>query len=227
MVLGMMPVQALVNKTDGRGSETLHQFTDVRESDWFYYGVLFASQNDIFKGTSETRFSPQGHMTRAMFVTTLGRFVGIDALAYTGTGGFSDVDSTAYYCPYVSWALEKGITSGVDNGLFSPDTLVTREQLAVFTDNFLKIYSAANLSENRTETSPKDVALVSSWAAASVQKLWNAGILNGDVQGNLALIHTEEASLNQLRLLPEGFVRICRYLSEKTMCLPAGTQTAP
>ena len=48
-------------------------FTDVRRSDWFYEDVAFAYENGLFAGTSDTTFSPNASMTRAMLVTVLYR----------------------------------------------------------------------------------------------------------------------------------------------------------
>ena len=68
-------------------------------------------------------------MTRGMFVTVLGRLAKVDTENYTGTS-FSDVPAATYYAPYISWASGEGIVSGTGNGRFSPDTPVTREQIA-------------------------------------------------------------------------------------------------
>lgn len=51
-------------------------FTDVTASQWFASQVAFAYSHDLFAGTSSTTFSPNGYMTRGMFITVLGRFAG-------------------------------------------------------------------------------------------------------------------------------------------------------
>ena len=70
-------------------------FTDVRESDWFYDDVVFAYENGLFSGTSDTTFSPNTSMTRAMLVTVLYRLEGQPAV--NGRSGFSDVQYNGYY----------------------------------------------------------------------------------------------------------------------------------
>ncbi len=47
-------------------------------------------------------------------------------------GGFYDVYPTAYYAPAVSWAVDRGVTSGVDEGLFGPNEVCTRAQTVTF-----------------------------------------------------------------------------------------------
>lgn len=160
-------------------------FTDVNEGDWFYDAVNYAYGNGIFDGTAADLFSPVDGMTRAMFVTTLGRFAGIDQAVYSGTDtGFKDVAADAYYAPYVAWAVEKGITNGVGDQFFDISSFVTREQLAVFVERFFKAYDVPYLSDANSGKTPLDLASVSSWARESVLNLYQAGVLLGDENGN-------------------------------------------
>ena len=85
-------------------------FTDVRESDWFYEDVAFAYENGLFAGTSDTTFSPNASMTRAMLVTVLYRLEGQPAV--NGRSGFSDVQYNGYYEDAVTWAADNGIVNG-------------------------------------------------------------------------------------------------------------------
>ena len=48
-------------------------FTDVEEGAYYYNPVLWAVQNEVTKGTSETAFSPDEFCTRAQIVTFLYR----------------------------------------------------------------------------------------------------------------------------------------------------------
>lgn len=60
-------------------------FTDVSTSAWYYNAVCYAYGNSLFNGTSETTFSPESTMTRAMFITVLGRMAGVEE--FTGSVG--------------------------------------------------------------------------------------------------------------------------------------------
>jgi hypothetical protein len=51
-------------------------FTDVKSGDWYYEEVSYTVGLGLFYGTSAKTFSPQATMTRAMFVTVLGRHAG-------------------------------------------------------------------------------------------------------------------------------------------------------
>lgn len=58
-------------------ASSVNNFMDVRPESWYYNSVKFVTDNNMFKGTSSTTFSPDSTMTRAMFVTVLGRYAGV------------------------------------------------------------------------------------------------------------------------------------------------------
>ena len=108
---------------------TANPFTDVTASDYYYNAVLWAVENGITTGTSETTFSPNESCTRAQCVTFLYRVVGSAA---TAKASFTDVSADAYYAPAVDWAVEKGVTDGTSATTFSPDAVCTRAQIVTF-----------------------------------------------------------------------------------------------
>ena len=105
-------------------------FTDVPVGSYYYDAVLWAVENGITKGTSDTTFSPNMTCTRAQIVTFLWRSQKSPA---AGTANpFTDVKSTAYYADAVLWAVKENITKGTTNTTFSPDADCTRAQIVTF-----------------------------------------------------------------------------------------------
>ena len=105
-------------------------FTDVLAGSYYYDAVLWAVENGITKGTSNTTFSPNMTCTRAQIVTFLWRSEKSPA---AGTANlFVDVKSTAYYADAVLWAVKEDITKGTTNITFSPDADCTRAQIVTF-----------------------------------------------------------------------------------------------
>jgi len=104
-------------------------FWDITDH-WAKSNIKFVTEREIFQGTSENIFDPQVSMTRAMFVTVIGRLYERSYGNITGNPTFSDVDEDAYYDDYVSWANDNGIIKGVGDNRFDPNTVVTREQMA-------------------------------------------------------------------------------------------------
>ena len=105
-------------------------FTDVPVGSYYYDAVLWAVENGITKGTSDTTFSPNAICTRAQSVTFLYRASGSPAVS--GSAEFSDVSTTAFYADAVAWAAKKGITTGIGGGLFGSGNDCTRGQIVTF-----------------------------------------------------------------------------------------------
>ena len=105
-------------------------FTDVPAGSYYYDAVLWAVENGITKGTSNTTFSPNMTCSRAQIVTFLWRSEKSPA---AGTANlFVDVKSTVYYADAVLWAVKEDITKGTTNTTFSPDADCTRAQIVTF-----------------------------------------------------------------------------------------------
>ena len=105
-------------------------FTDVPVGSYYYDAVLWAVENGITKGTSETMFSPDATCSRAQIVTFLWRSQKSPA---AGTANpFTDVKASAYYADAVLWAVKEDVTKGTTNTMFSPDANCTRAQIVTF-----------------------------------------------------------------------------------------------
>lgn len=114
-------------------------------------------------GITATEFAPYGTLTRAMFVTILGRMDQVDPTVYTGCS-FTDCDAigTWDYAPYVEWAAQNGIVLGYGDGTFGPMDPVTNEQAVLM----LKRYAEYR---GYTVTIPEiAVEGASPWAADAV-----------------------------------------------------------
>lgn len=143
-------------------------FIDVYVTDAYYDAVKFVYDNGLFKGVSDKEFDPSGTMTRAMFVTVLGRLAKVDVSAYTESS-FTDVEpiGTWNYAPYVEWAAQNGIVLGYGDGRFGPNDLITKEQAAVIIARYAK-YTGADTSSINTLAGYADGETVSDWAFDAV-----------------------------------------------------------
>ena len=110
--------------------DTETPFTDVGDDDWFTDAVHWAVQKGITNGTSETTFSPGQTCTRGQIVTLLWRMNGEPAAK--ADGSFSDVAASDYFASAVNWAVEKGVTNGVDDTHFAPNDDCTRAHIVTF-----------------------------------------------------------------------------------------------
>lgn len=153
-------------------------FTDISATDPWYTAVRCMHVNNLFRGVSETEFAPHTTMTRAMFVTVLGRLAGVPE-KYGNAGGFRDVDPYAWYAPYVSWAEQYGIVSGYGNGLFGVQDEITVEQAAVIIARYAA-YAGQDISADITLIQYDDAAQISDWAEDSMRWAVEQGIYTGE-----------------------------------------------
>ena len=109
----------------------VNPFVDVPMDSFFYDAVLWAVENGITNGVDDTHFGPTASCSRAQVVTFLWRAAGSPEPASTNNP-FEDVKADAYYHKAVLWAVEKGITNGVDATHFGPNVSCNRAQVVTF-----------------------------------------------------------------------------------------------
>jgi len=112
-------------------------FEDTPKNTWYGDAVGYIYTLGYMGSTSSERdiFEPDTTTTRAMFVTILGRFHGIEENLYTDTP-FSDVLPGQWYNPYVAWAYETGVVKGLPDGSFGVRKTITREQIVTILYRF-------------------------------------------------------------------------------------------
>ncbi len=163
-------------------------FNDMK-GHWAGKYVDHVVSSGLFNGVSADRFSPDSTMTRAMFVTVLGRMEGIDTEHWLNNSilhVFEDVSDNTYYTPYVRWGFCQGIVNGISYNKFNPDAPITREQMAKLAAYYVEKMGHsfyAPTEENNSIVFTDDTS-ISSWAKESVYTLCEAGILTGVSNGN-------------------------------------------
>ena len=133
-------VEHTCSRCNGTGYEVLdpeiwayEQFGDVDPTQWSYEGIQFCVMMGYMSGMDTHVFAPRGVTTRAQLVQILYNFVGGPEVS--GETPFTDLTAD-WYKTAVLWAYQTGVTSGVSETTFAPDTPVTREQVAVFLARF-------------------------------------------------------------------------------------------
>ena len=144
--------------------ENSKDFADVPDSYWGADAVDFATSRELFNGTSETAFTPDGNMTRAMIVTVLARYEGVD----TSTGN-------TWYDAGRDWAMAAGISDGTNM-----DGTLTREQLATILYRYAqsKGYDVS-IGEETNILSYVDALDISEYAIPAMQWACGTGIMEG------------------------------------------------
>lgn len=113
-------------------------FVDVHDTDhWSAEAVEFTVARELFQGVDDTRFDPEGTLTRAMVVTVLWRLIGAPRVDHAMT--FVDVGPGTYYMDAVGWAFAQKLVSGYDQKTFAPNDTITREQLVTILWRFAEM----------------------------------------------------------------------------------------
>ena len=127
-------------------------------------------------GVSDTRFAPNGAMTRGQLMTVLYRMA--DEPETAETTPFTDVNMDRYYGNAIAWAAENGIAKGVTDTRFAPDAAVTREQMVTFLARYAK-YSGQDVQKTADLTEFDDWGRISNYAKEPMAWAVECGILTG------------------------------------------------
>ncbi len=150
-------------------------FLDVAPNAWYKDAVQYAYDNGLMTGVSANEFAPEATTTRAMIVSMLARLEGVESAE---SAGFTDVAANDWYATAVNWAAASGITSGTGDGNFSPNTAITREQLAAILMNYAQ-YKGQDVSARATLDTYNDATAISSWANDVMSWAVAEGLLTG------------------------------------------------
>ena len=167
------------DKKMDKTSEIIGRFQDIA-GHWAQKAIVKAIEKGIFKGVAENSFAPDRQMSRAEFITVLGRMS--EQAAVLREVPFKDVDANAYYAQHVAWGMALGLMKGFEDGTFRPEAKITREQAAVIFANFLK---DKKLPESPV-TAFGDEENISGWAKEAVKKAAALGLLKGKDGGRFA-----------------------------------------
>lgn len=108
---------------------TTSAMTDLNPNAYYYKAVLWAIENGITDGMTETTFAPDATCTRGQSVTFLYRALGKKV---ESSASFTDVKSDAFYADAINWAVANNVTNGTSNTTFSPNADCTRAEIVTF-----------------------------------------------------------------------------------------------
>lgn len=148
-------------------------FTDV-ENHWAKSSIEKLYNLGIIAGMDEDTFAPDDNVTRAQFVTMLQK--AFDLKFKESSSPFADVKSTDWYFASVMAAYENGIAAGY-GGMFNPNSLVTRQDMAVFA--FRAAIHADKVFMLTDITTFTDHNSISDYAVEAVYSMRSASVING------------------------------------------------
>ena len=160
-------------------------FRDVSSSAWYADVIDQITDAGYMDGTDVGVFSPDETLTRAMFVTVLGRIHGVKPEHYDYTV-FVDAPKESWYGPYVSWAYSIRIVDGYGNSGygFGSEDPITREQMATIIARYVDFLKVELPDGEETVSSFRDASRVSEYAREGLELMRRTGIIVGDENRN-------------------------------------------
>lgn len=167
-------------KKTGSGIYALEQ-QDIRFSDaipsWAREDVAQAAAKMIVSGENNGSFGANKHITRAEIISILVKALGL--LPDNKDSSFKDVDPKSRYAGEIAAAKAAGLVKGRTNDLFDPNSLITREELAVILSQVLEYVGKENEAGQGLLNKFKDYSKVSSYAKSSVAFVVEQKIMQG------------------------------------------------
>lgn len=160
-----------VNAVPMKSSSTPTGFVDVPTDAWYAEAVAWCRENGIMSGTSESEFSPDEPMSRAMLATVLWRRE--NSVRVGHTMDFSDVQTDTWYTEAVCWAASEKLMEGYGDGSFGVDAPVTREQFAAV------LWRYADSPDGGEAEAFSDEGMISPWEKDAVKWARANGIIGG------------------------------------------------
>lgn len=169
-------------------------YEDIDRTAWYHAAADYVIEKELMGSTHSDilTFEPNTKVSRAMVASILYRIAGDGEPAdYSGT--FTDVPEDAWYTTAVEWCSANGLASGKGNGVFDPDGLVTRQELAMFFYK-LAVYQNRDVSTIPDFSDYPDADDVPAWAATAFAWCIKAGVLSGkQIDDTICLKPTDTA----------------------------------
>ena len=167
------------------------KFTDSSVTGWYHDAIHYVLENGLMSGTGDKPFEPDSTLTRAMLVQILYNLE--DRPTAAGTGGFTDVSASAWYADAVSWAAANKVVAGNGDGTFSPESAITREQMATILYQYAK-YKQFDLTVTGNISAFIDGEKVSKYAVIPCNWAIGKGLISGVGKNRLNPIGNAERS---------------------------------
>lgn len=140
----LVTVMYRLENADSASEENLtNMFTDVPDDEWYTKAVIWASNNGIVNGVTDTEFAPDENITREQMTAIIYRyakFKGYDTEKLGDISSYTDVSDISDWAEECfRWAIETGIINGTTDSTLSPLETATRAQVATILMRFCGI----------------------------------------------------------------------------------------
>ena len=196
-------------------------FDDVPSEQW--ETVYWAVNNGIASGVSDSRFDPNGTVTRAQAITFIyrafPRFIHPGRSSTKGSDLFGDIPAGHWADEAVGWAVENGVASGTE-GRFNPDQTLNRAHAVAFlyraAARFAGPLSPSGLGSDTFSDIPPGL-----WADQAIGWAVANGVTRG-VGDSTFDLHSKVTRWQMVTLLNRLITRLTTAQPDPHMCRPPG-----
>lgn len=132
----------------------------------------------ILKGMDNGKFEGELPITRAMVATVLKRLSKDQTI--NNVKSFTDVKDKDWFADAVKWAQSQGLIKGYEDGTFKANNLVTRQELAIIVERFLKAHGIT--MDEIKELSYKDLDTLPAWSKDAIIAMAKIGLVEGQTE---------------------------------------------
>lgn len=158
--------------TDDETTITVVALSDIT-GHWAENYIIDLVTSGAVSGYDDGTFRPDNAVTRAEFVKMVVNAFGYDVADSISESSFTDVETEAWFAPYIESANTSNIVDGYSDGTFGPGNTINRAEAMKI------LLSAANLETTEiTEASFNDVD-ETAWFAPYVYTAYDMAIVSG------------------------------------------------
>lgn len=159
--------------------EAITPYVDIVDH-WAKKYIMTIIDKEVMTPITDTTFEPNRKVTRAEFISILGKTENIDKTGRT-VKAFTDVKAESIFAPYISWAEDNKMTAGANGKNFRPNDFITREEMAVMLCKYLENVRGEILTMGLNF---RDDESISTWAKDDVMLVTGSEFLSGRTNGN-------------------------------------------
>ena len=163
---------------DSDNGDTSQPFADIDENSYTASDVNCLKELEVTQGTSETTYAPEQPVTRENMASFMSRLF----TAVTGDDPpmeempFEDVSESSSAANDIASVRALGITEGTSETTYSPEKVVTREQMASF---IARLYKSITGEDAPVVETPFSDVSTDSYAADDIGRIYGLGITTG------------------------------------------------
>ncbi|MCD8066339.1 MAG: S-layer homology domain-containing protein [Oscillospiraceae bacterium] len=177
--LALAAVMVVMMGTPALATSKDFPFSDVPSDHWARQAVHACWYNGVVNGISDTEFYPSGTLTRAQFITMIGR------AAYEDEIQSQITSSDSWYSGYVRYLSNNGYLAGISTDETSLSQGIPRQEMALLIYNIYKGYNSdLTIDTDNALNSITDVSDIGSNYLNAVSYCYATGLLSGYDDGS-------------------------------------------